>query len=448
MIKTDDKVFYRNYKWHYPKIVRGKGVYLYDDEGNVYLDACSGAAAANLGHGNEEIAETMAEQAKTVAFTHLSRFTTDPVIELARKVVSFAADAFAGVYFVSGGAEATETAIKLARQYFLERDKVTSKYKIISRWQSFHGNTIGALSLSGKTGLRRKYEPLLLDFPHIEPPYCYRCSFEETYPSCGLKCAYELEKTIVRTGPENVAGFIAEPVVGSAAPGVYPPPEYFKIIREICDKYDVLLIFDEVMSGFGRSGKNFAMDHWGVKPDVVCLAKGISCGYSPLGAAMVTERVLEVFKKGSGNFVHGHTYGGNPLSCAVGSKVLDIIIRENIVENSRIQGEYLLKKLQKLAEESSIIGDVRGLGLFLGVEFVKDKQTKQPFPKDKAVNGLITSIGLKNGIVLYPDGGGIWGELGDHILLTPPLNITREEIDELFVRLSSTIQQAESLLRS
>jgi len=446
MHKTEDKVFYRNYKWTYPKIVRGKGVYLYEDNGKEYLDACSGAVSANLGHGNEEIAEVLFNQAKTLAFTHLSMFTTNPIIELAQKVIDFSGNKYAGVYFVSGGSEAADTAIKLARQYYLERDKVTSKHKIISRWRSFHGNTIGAMSLSGKTGLRRKYDPLLLDFPHIEPCYCYRCPFESIYPECKVKCALELEKVINRVGAENIAGFIVEPIVGSSLSAAYPPAEYFKIIREICDRYDILLIFDEVMSGFGRSGKNFAMDYWGVVPDLTMIAKGIGGCYSPLGGVMVTERILETFKKGSGKFVHGYTCAGNPLSCAVGSKVIDIIVRDRLVENSFNLGQYLIEMLKELAAQSNIIGDVRGKGLLLGLEFVQDKKTKEPFPVEKKVHELIKILGLQNGIVLYTGDGLIQGNQGDHTLIGPPLNISKKEINILLERLKATIKKAEEML--
>jgi len=446
MIKPEDKVFYRNYKWEYPKIVRGKGVFLYEDSGREYLDACSGAVSANIGHGNEEVAEAMANQAKTLAFTHLSRFTTDPIIDLAQKVVDFSGNKFSGVYFVSGGSEAADTAIKLARQYFLERDKVSCKYKVISRWRSYHGNTIGAMSLSGKTGLRRKYNPLLLEFPHIEPCYCYRCPYDDTYPQCGVKCAYALEKEIVRVGAENVSAFIAEPIVGSALSAACPPPEYFKIIREICSYYDILLIFDEVMTGFGRSGKNFAMEYWDVNPDMVMLAKGISCCYSPLGGVMVTKSIMDTFIKGSGRFIHGYTYGGNPLSCAVGAKVLEILVRDKVVENSYLQGEYLLKKLNELAVRSPIIGDVRGKGLLIGIEIVQNKETKEPFPIEKNVNGLITKIGLQNGIVLYPGDGVVLERFGDHVLVAPPLNIKRDEIDLLYSRFETTIQLVEKML--
>lgn len=436
-----DNVFYRNLNWHYPKIVKGEGIYLYDENGKRYIDGCSGSAVANIGHGNKEVAKAMEKQASTIAFTHLSRFTTDAIINLADKVAEMAPGDLNKCYFVSGGSESTETAIKMARTYFLERDGVTRKYKIISRWNSYHGNTIGALSMTGHTARRRKYDPYLINFSHIPAPYCYRCPYGQTYPECGLKCAYALETEILQQGAENVAAFISEPVIGSAAPGVYPPKEYYKIIREICTKYDILMISDEVMAGFGRTGKNFGIDHYEVVPDMLTTAKGMSSGYSPLGATVVRDEIYDTIAKGSGRFTHGHTYGGNPLSCAVGCIVLDIIKRENLVENARKMGEYLMEKLQSLYKYP-IVGDIRGKGLMIGIEFVKDKETKEPFDPKQNVQGLVTVKALNNGLVLYPGGGSVDGVRGDHELLAPPINITKDEVDELFEKLDKSIKEA------
>ncbi|MDI3534766.1 MAG: hypothetical protein PWQ82_1131 [Thermosediminibacterales bacterium] len=436
-----DNVFYRNLNWHYPKIVKGEGIYLYDENGKRYIDGCSGSAVANIGHGNKEVAKAMEKQASTIAFTHLSRFTTDAIINLADKVAEMAPGDLNKCYFVSGGSESTETAIKMARTYFLERDGVTRKYKIISRWNSYHGNTIGALSMTGHTARRRKYDPYLINFSHIPAPYCYRCPYGQTYPECGLKCAYALETEILQQGAENVAAFISEPVIGSAAPGVHPPKEYYKIIREICTKYDILMISDEVMAGFGRTGKNFGIDHYEVVPDMLTTAKGMSSGYSPLGATVVRDEIYDTIAKGSGRFTHGHTYGGNPLSCAVGCIVLDIIKRENLVENARKMGEYLMEKLQSLYKYP-IVGDIRGKGLMIGIEFVKDKETKEPFDPKQNVQGLVTVKALNNGLVLYPGGGSVDGVRGDHELLAPPINITKDEVDELFEKLDKSIKEA------
>jgi adenosylmethionine-8-amino-7-oxononanoate aminotransferase len=441
MVNKMGCIFLRDYAWNYPEIEYGKGIYLYDTEGKEYIDACAGAAVANLGHGSSEIPKIMEEQAKKIAFTHLSRFITRPAIELAHKIAEMAPGDLNYVYFVSGGSEATETAIKLCRQFFLERDGASCKYKIISRWRSYHGNTIGSLSLSGKPDLMKKYGPLLLDFPHIPPAYCYRCEYELTRENCSIQCARALEKAILREGPENVAGFIIEPITGSAAPGAYPREEYFKIVREICDKYDILLIADEVMNGFGRTGENFGIDNFGVLPDIICFAKGVSSGYSPLGGVIVNERIMSTFRKGSGSFTHGHTYGANPLSCAVGSAVLDIIKRDKLVENSKKMGELLLAKLRKEIGDHPIVGDIRGKGLQIGVEFVKDRGTKEPFDKKVNLKTKLTKKGLDNGIVLYPGGGSADTVRGDHILLAPPLTLTERQVDEIVARLRKTIHE-------
>lgn len=437
-----NNVFYRNQNWHYPRIAYGKGVYLYGEDGKRYLDGCSGSAVANIGHGNEEVAAATAEQIKKIAFTHLSRFTADSIEKCAAKIAEWAPGDLDHVYFVSGGSEATETAIKVARQYFVERDgEATTKWKVISRWTSFHGNTMGSLSMTGITGRRKIYDPLLINFPKINQAYCYRCPYKSKYPECGLACAYELEKEILRWGAQNIAAFIAEPVIGSAAPGVNPPKEYFKVIREICTKYDVLLIIDEVMAGYGRTGEKFAINHYDIVPDIMTTAKGMSSGYSPLGATIVNDRIFnQIMVEGTGEFVHGHTYGGNPLSAEVANCVMSIIEREGYVENSKVQGEYLMEKLQALYKYP-IVGDIRGKGLMIGIEFVKDQNTKEPFPVSAKVKGLITTNCLDEGLVVYPGGGSVDGVRGDHILISPPINIAREEVDELFAMLEKAIEK-------
>lgn len=437
-----NNVFYRNQNWHYPRIAYGKGVYLYGEDGKKYMDACSGSAVANIGHGNEEVAKATAEQIKKVAFTHLSRFTNEAIEDCAEIVSKWAPGDLNHVYFVSGGSEATETAIKLSRQYFVERDgKKTSKWKVISRWNSFHGNTMGSLSMTGSTGRRRIYDPLLINFPKINQTYCYRCPYNSSYPECNLQCAYELEKSILRWGPENIAAFIAEPVIGSAAPGVNPPKEYFKIIREICDKYDVIMILDEVMAGCGRTGKNFGIDHYEVVPDIITMAKGMSSGYSPIGAAVTNDEIFEtIMINGSGQFVHGHTYGGNPLSASIARTVMKIIEREGYIENARVQGEYLFELMEDLYKYP-IVGEIRGKGLMIGIEFVKDQDTKEPFEIERNLKGIFTNNCLEEGIVPYPGGGSVDGIRGDHTLFAPPITINRKEIEEFYEKLENAIQK-------
>ncbi|NLX62123.1 MAG: aspartate aminotransferase family protein [Tissierellia bacterium] len=436
-------VFYRNQNWHYPRIVKGEGIYLIGEDGKRYIDGCSGSAVANIGHGNKEVAEFAKEQIERIAFTHLSRWTVDTIEKCAERIVSWCPEGLNHVYFVSGGSEGTETAIKMARQYFIERDgRKTSKWKIISKWFSYHGATLGSLSMTGSVGRRRIYDPLLVDFPKITQFYHYRNPWgAKTLEETSILAAQELEKEILRQGPENVAAFISEPVVGSAAPGVHPEKVYFEMVREICDKYDVLFIMDEVMAGTGRTGKKMASEHFDAKPDILVVAKGLSSGYTPIGAAVCTDEVFEtIMVKGSGHFIHGHTYAGNPLSCGIANKVMEIIERENYIENCAKQGEYLMEKLQDLYEYP-IVGDIRGKGLMIGIEFVKDQETKEPFDTSVDLKGKITVNALDEGLVVYPGGGSVDGVRGDHILLAPPINITKEEVDLLYERLEKAIKK-------
>ncbi|MCR4442547.1 MAG: aspartate aminotransferase family protein [Peptococcaceae bacterium] len=431
-----DNVFYRNLKRNYPEIACGKGIYLYDKEGNRYIDACAGAAVSNLGHGHPRIIKAMTEQAEKIAFCHLSRWTSAPIKELADLVASLAPGTLNKLYLVSGGSEATESALKMARQYYLERDGKSAKYRIVSRWHSYHGNTIGALSMTGDRR-RKKYTPLLLDFPHIAAPYCYRCPFDKQVETCGAHCALDLERVLKTEGADSIAAFIAEPVVGAASGALVPHRDYFRVIRQICDHYDILFISDEVMAGYGRTGFIFAIEDFGVIPDMICSAKGMSAGYSPLGAVLAKDEIYDTFKRGSGAFVHGHTYGGNPLSAAVAVAVIKTLIEDNILENVRAVGDYMLKQLQEKLLPFWFVGDVRGKGLLQGVELVKDKATKEPFPASLGLAEKITVTLMKHGVVVYPGGGMADGENGDQFLLAPPLIITKEEVDELVERMEA-----------
>ncbi|WP_432664542.1 aspartate aminotransferase family protein [Wukongibacter baidiensis] len=436
-------VFYRNQNWNYPKIEKGEGIYLFDEDGNKYIDGCSGSAVANIGHGNKEVAEFTKDHMERIAFTHLSRWTVDSIEKCAEKVAEWAPGDLNHVYFVSGGSESTETAIKMARQYFVERDgSKTTKWKTISKWNSFHGNTMGSLSMTGITGRRKIYDPMLINFPKIPQFYHYRNPWGcETLEESSIKAAEALEAEIIRQGPDNIAAFITEPVVGSAAPGVHPDKIYFKMVREICDKYDVLLIVDEVMAGFGRTGKKFAIEHFDIVPDIVTCAKGMSCGYTPMGAAIASDKIFNtIMVEGSGHFVHGHTYAGNPLSCGIAHKVIEIMEREGYVENAEKQGNYLIEKLQKLYDYP-IVGEIRGKGLMIGIEFVKNQETKEPFDTSVAVKNKVMANCLDKGLVIYPGGGSVDGVRGDHLLIAPPVNITSEEIDLLFDALEAGIKK-------
>ncbi|MCQ4764237.1 aspartate aminotransferase family protein [Cloacibacillus evryensis] len=444
-----NNVFYRTQTWRYPKIVKGEGVFLYGENGKRYLDACSGSAVANIGHGNAEIADYARGQMARIAFTHLSRWTVDTIEACAEKLASWTPGDLDHVYFVSGGSEAVETALKMARQYFIERDGSSSKWKVISKWNGFHGNTLGALSVTGISGRKKVFDPILLQFPKIPQFYHYRNPWGcGTLMETSVKAAEALESEILRQGPENVMAFISEPVVGSACPGIHPAPVYFQMVRSICDKYDVLWIDDEVMAGCGRTGKKMAVEHFGgAIPDILCTAKGMSCGYTPIGAAVASEKVFNaIMIDGSGSFHHGHTYAGNPLSTGIACKVMEIIEREHYIDNAAVQGEYLLAKLEELYKYP-IVGDVRGKGLMCGIEFVRDKTTKEPFETKQNIKGKITEYCLERGIVPYPGGGSADGVRGDHIQITPPITISREEVDILISALDAAIKQVCDELR-
>lgn len=437
-----NNVFYRNQNWIYPEIERGEGIYLITKDGKKYIDGCSGSAVANIGHGNKEVAEFAKEHIERIAFTHLSRWTVDSIEKCAEKIVSWCPEGLNHVYFVSGGSEATETAMKMARQYFVERDGgKSSKWKIISKWNSYHGATLGSLSMTGTIGRRKIYDPLLTNFPKINQFYHYRNPWgAKTLEETSILAAKELETEIKRHGAENIAAFISEPVVGSAVPGSHPEKIYFDMVREICDKYDILFIMDEVMAGSGRTGKKMASEHFEANPDILVVAKGLSSGYTPIGAAVCNDKIFDaIMINGTGHFVHGHTYAGNPLSCGIANKVMEIIEREKYIENCAVQGEYLMKKLQALYQYP-IVGDIRGKGLMIGIEFVKDQKTKEAFDISVNVKGKITSNCMEEGLVPYPGGGSVDGSLGDHILLTPPINITKSEVDIIYERLEKAIK--------
>ncbi|MGQ9748389.1 aspartate aminotransferase family protein [Desulfosoma sp.] len=428
--QSSERVFYRNLRKTYPVVDRGEGIFIWDKEGRRYVDGSGGACVVSIGHGVPEILEAMRVQAQRICFAHSSHFTSEAAIECAELLTDMAPDpALNRVYFLSGGSEAVETAVKVVRQYWREIGQ-PDKYKVISRWTSFHGNTTGALALGGHTGRRRHYLPLFLHTPHIEPAYCYRCPFGQEPESCHLECADQLERTIKYEGPDAVAAFIAEPVVGATAGALVPKDGYWQRIREICDAYDVKLIADEVMTGVGRTGRRFALDHWGVVPDVIVTAKGLSSGYTPLGAVVVKEEIHEAIRQGTGAFVHGHTYCQNPLSVAIGAAVLRYIRDHQLVERSAAMGKVLLDHLQTLRKHA-IVGDVRGIGLFAGIELVQDRNTKQTFPPALKVNARAAQEAFQRGLITYPGSGGADGIHGDHLLLAPPFVIDEEGIAQM-----------------
>ncbi|MGD6781155.1 aspartate aminotransferase family protein [Sutcliffiella horikoshii] len=429
----------------YPVISHGNGVYLYDVTGKKYLDGSSGAVTASIGHHVQAVIDAMADQASKVSFVYRSQFSSVPAEKLATKLSSITPGDINWSFFVNSGTEAVETAMKISIQYWQEVGK-PDKNQIISRWKSYHGITIGALSLSGHADRRKRFEPLLEKSPVVEPPYCYRCPFNLEYPSCGLKCAEDLERAILEIGNENIAAFVAEPVIGAAAGAICPPDGYYQKISEICKKHDILFIADEVMTGIGRTGKMFAMEHWGVTPDIICIGKGMSAGYTPIAATLVSERIVESILKGSKVIMSGHTYSANPQSAAVALAVIEYIESQNLVSNGEQLGDYLLQKLSQLKQTYSFIGDVRGKGLLLGMEIVADHATKYPYSQEKAVTPRLVELAQKNGLLIYPASAGIEGIGGDAVIIAPPLSINQQEMDELITILELTLNELQAEL--
>ncbi|WP_246941834.1 aspartate aminotransferase family protein [Bacillus pinisoli] len=420
----------------YPVISHGKGIYLYDADGKEYLDGSSGAITAGIGHGVQEIIDAMHKQASEVSFVYRSQFTSVPAEQLADKLSSIMPGADYWSFLVNSGSEATETALKIAIQYWQEKG-YPAKYRIISRWMSYHGITLGALSMSGYRARRSRFTPLLEDYPTVSPPYCYRCPYHDTYPTCNLKCATELEREIVRIGEEHIAAFIIEPIVGAAGAAMTPPPGYYEKIREICNQYNILLIADEVMTGIGRTGKMLALEHWNTIADIVTLGKGLSAGYTPIAATLVESKIMEPIRKGSRLIMSGHTFSGNPQSAAVGLAVLDYIEKHDVLRNVEVNGLYLLQQLKGLQFKYSWIGDVRGKGLLIGMEFVQDS-SKARFVSTPDLTTKIISKAKHHGLLVYPAASGEEGVHGDGILIAPPLTITVQEIDKLIKLLDCT----------
>ncbi len=424
----------------YPVIDYGKGVFLYDKEGKEYLDASSGAITANIGHGVAEIIDAMHEQAKRVSFVYRSQFTSDAAEKLAKKISDLTTGDLNWSFFVNSGSEATETAMKIAIQYWQEKG-VQTKSKVLSRWMSYHGITLGALSMSGHTGRRARFIPLLEDFPVIHPPYCYRCPYNREPTDCDYLCAQELDTVIKRIGAEQIAAFIAEPIIGAAGGAITPPKDYYKVIKDICERNNILFIADEVMTGFGRTGTMLACEQWGIEPDIVALGKGMGAGYAPIAAALVSEKVMQPIIMGSKIVMSGHTLSANPQSCAVSLAVLEYLERNKIIDDVNPKSDYLIHHLSKLQEKFPIIGDIRGKGLMIGIEFVENQADKTPFPRTLLLTQKLILLAQENGLLIYPAGAGIDGVNGDAILIAPPLTITYSEMDELIYRFTLTLQQ-------
>ena len=440
----DEAIFPRSFLKSYPRAVRGEGCFIFTSEGRRYLDASGGAAVVTIGHGVEEVARAMSEQAGQLAYVHSSQFHTAITDRLAQRILALAPRGMrAGgrVYFTSGGSEATETALKLARQYWLERgDK--KRWRVISRWQSYHGTTLGALAVSGNVRRREPFGPMLPEWGHIHPCFCYRCPLGLQYPSCNVDCADELERLLEREGSENVAAFIFEPVVGATLGAVVPPEGYVQRIADICRRHGILLIADEVMSGMGRTGKAFAVEHWGVTPDMILVGKGIASGYAPLGAVIVARHVAEAFSRGTGAFLHGFTYSAHPVAAAAGNAVLDYIERENLFARVEPVGQELRAALEPL-RKYSVVGDIRGKGLLFGIELVHNARMREPFPPDAQIALRIQEDALEAGVMTYPIQGCADGTHGDHILLAPPFTITSKMIEMIAAGLDHAIADLE-----
>ena len=432
-------IFPRHTKSAPPVAVGGEGCYLIDSTGKRYLDGSGGAAVSCLGHGDRAVTEAIKAQLDKLAFAHTGFLTSEPAEALADLLIAHAPGRLDRVYLVSGGSEATEAAIKLARQYWVEKGE-PQRGRLIARKQSYHGNTIGALSAGGNEWRRAQFGPLLLDVSHIEPCYEYRYRAEDESPEAyGRRAADALEAEILRLGPETVMAFMAEPVVGATAGALPPAPGYFRRIREICDKYGVLLILDEVMCGMGRTGTLFACEQDGVAPDILCIAKGLGAGYQPIGAMLCTSDIYDAIADGSGFFQHGHTYIGHPVAAAAGHAVVSAILDRGLVDRVKVQGDKLMARLQDRFGQHPHIGDLRGRGLFRGIELVDDRDSKAPFDPSRGIAGKIKKAAFEAGLICYPMAGTIDGRSGDHVLLAPPFIIEDAQLDELVDKLDIAI---------
>jgi len=437
----------RSYRKAFPPAVRGEGVYLWDITGKRYLDLSGSAAVNFIGHGVQEIPRAMLEQAAQLEFVHTSQFTTPVAEEYARELLKFAGEHFRGgaVFFTCGGSEAIETALKLARQYQVEIGE-GKRYQVLSRSQSYHGATLGALAVSGNKRRREIYLPMVREFAHVGLPYCYRCAYG--CDDCARQYAEELERAMDAAKGE-VAGFIFEPVSGATLGAAVPRGDYLQKIESICRSRGVVLIADEVMTGVGRTGRNFAVEHWGILPDILVTAKGLSSGYAPLGAVIATKRVVDAIATGSGAFLHGFTYNSHPISLAAGRAVLRFVVERELVkaadsDQAGSSAAHLKAALEGLRELPAV-GDVRGVGLLWGIEFVSDKRTKKPFATELNFSGRVGQAAVKRGLMVYPMQGCVDGLAGDHLLIAPPAVITPEQIQFAAEQLAGAIEEAAKL---
>lgn len=424
----------------YPKITHGKGPYIYDENGKKYLDASSGSSSvSNIGHGIKEIGRVIKNQTDKISVLPTHVFTSKIVEEYLEELVTFAPKGFIKAWTVMSGSEAVENAVKLSLQYHqLKGD--SKRYKIISRWKTYHGNSVFTLDIGGMKFRRQCYDQWMNNFPHISAAYAYRDQNSLTEEKYVDMLVQEFEECLLQTGPETVAAFIAEPIVAAALGAVAPPKGYFKEIYRICKKYGILFIADEILTGFGRTGKNFGIEHFDVVPDIIAAGKGISGGYYPMSAVLATEKVMKPFIENNSAFMGGHTFACNPVAAAVGRYILKFLKEKNVILNVEKMGELLKGKLEKLYKYE-IVGDVRGIGLLLGIEFVQSKLTQTPFPVEYNISKRIGEKLISKGVVLYPGKGSVDGTIGDHIMIVPPLIINKKQVNEIVNALDESIQE-------
>ncbi|GAB1475884.1 aspartate aminotransferase family protein [Bacillota bacterium] len=417
----------------------GDGVYIYDHAGRKYLDGSSGAMTVSFGHNNPEITNAVKEQLDKIAFTYRSQFTSKPLEEVCTMIAGLAPGDLNYVSLANSGSEAAELAMKMACSYWSVRGK-PMKQRIISRWSSYHGSTMGALSMSGNAARRKEYSLYLRDYPLLELPLCHCCPYEKDPTDCNLFCANYLQKMINRLGSENISAAIFEPITGASGAGITPPEGYFTKIQEICRNNEILLIMDEVITGFGRTGKNFASEHWNLSPDIIVFGKGISGGYYPMSGIIVSGEIYDALKEKGVPFTTGHTFGGNPMACACAKATLDYFESHDILGNVGDKGTLLEKKLVGMMARQSVISDIRGRGLLWGVEFMKDRAKKEYFGPGRGITEKIVRACFDRGLIVYPSAGYIDGILGDSIVISPPLVISEYEINELTTLLEAAIE--------
>lgn len=435
-------LFHRTTREVLPIAERGDGIHVIDRNGKRYLDASSGAAVSCLGYSEPDVLEAIRAQVERIPFVHSGFFTTDAAEELADTLIERAPPGLERVYFLSGGSEGIEAALKLARQYFLETGR-PKRRRVIARWQSYHGNTLGALAAGGNRWRRTPFEPMLMDVEHVSPCFEYRGKRDgETDEQYVDRLAEELEATIERVGPDTVMAFLAETVVGATAGAVPPVENYFARIREICDRYGILLILDEVMCGMGRTGTLHACEQEGIAPDLLVLAKGLGAGYQPIAALLVSGQIYKAIEEGSGVFMHGHTYMAHATACAAALAVQRVIHERNLLENVRKQGTALMDGLTERLGNHWHVGDIRGRGLFIGIELVADRATKQAFDPQRRTHQRVKLHAMERGLMCYPMGGTIDGQNGDHVLLAPPFIIKDEQVEEVIEKIGDAIDAA------